>query len=167
MVEDEICAVTNYLDNLSIQYTLLRHEAVFSCEESREKIKVENCCACKNLFVKDTKSGFYYLIVLRSDKRADLRSLCSYVGAKRFVFASDEQLKEKLNVAYGMVSPFGLLNDKEGKTRLMIDEDLLNSERVKFHPNNNTATIVLNVIDFIRYIDSLNKHIIKVKTDFE
>jgi len=165
MSEQSISAVTAFLEEKGIEYRLLRHEAVFTCEESREKVPVENCCACKNLFVKDIKTGYFYLIVLRSDKHAELKQLCGYVGAKRFAFASDEELMKKLGVSYGMVSPFGLLNDMGGKTRLMIDEDVLNAENVKFHPNDNTASIVLSHEAFMAYIDAIGKNIIKVRTD--
>lgn len=165
MSEEAINAVCAYLDERKIEYTLFRHEPVFTCEESHEKVNIENCCACKNLFVKDIKSGLFYLIILRWDKHADLKQLCDFVGARRFAFASEEELNKKLNVSYGYVSPFGLLNDAQGKTRLMIDEDVLAAERVKFHPNDNTASVVMTHDAFMTYVDSIGKNIIKVRTD--
>lgn len=165
MSQAAIDAVCGYLEEKGVPYELFRHEPVFTCEESHEKVNIENCCACKNLFVKDVKSGLFYLIVLRWDKHADLKQLCGFVGARRFAFASEEELDKKLGVYYGFVSPFGLLNDASGKTRFMVDEDVLSAERVKFHPNDNTASIVMTHDAFMAYVDSLGKNIIKVRTD--
>ena len=47
--------VTAYLDNLKISYSLIRHEAVVTTEESRQVIHVDNCMSCKSLYVKDKK----------------------------------------------------------------------------------------------------------------
>lgn len=163
-LSERAAAVLAYLDSIGVSYEILRHKEVFSCEESREVIKVENCTACKNLFVKDTGSGYFYLIVLKSEKHADLKMLSQYVGAKRFVFATDEELMSILGVTHGSVSPFALLNDKGSKTRLMMDDDVLNSKRVRFHPNDNTATVVLAMDGFMTYAKSLKKYIMKIKT---
>lgn len=163
-LSEKACSVLSHLDALGIKYEVIRHKAVFSCEESRETVKTPGAVACKNLFVKDIRSGIFYLIVLKSEKHADLKSLAGYVGAGRFVFADDNELLSKFGVERGSVSPFALLNDKERKVRLMMDEEVLSSEKIRFHPNDNTATVVLSSEDFLKYADSVRAYIMRIRT---
>ncbi|MCM1043281.1 MAG: hypothetical protein NC350_03620, partial [Corallococcus sp.] len=140
---DMISKVTDYLDELKINYRLLRHQAVVTTEESKRVVHVDNCASCKSLFVKDKKSDNYYLVVLLFDKRADMRKLASYVNCAKFEFATEEALWNKLCVHRGSVSPFAYLNETDGDAPLLIDSDVFNSEYVKFHPCDNTATVVV------------------------
>ncbi len=155
--------VTKYLDSLSIQYTLLRHPAVVTTEQSHEIVVVDNCCSCKSLYVKDKKSPRTFLVVLPFDKRADMRGLASYVGTQKFEFVTEEQLFEDLGVHRGSVSPFAFLNEKCNTIPLLIDRTLWESSRIKFHPCDNTATVVLSTADFKRFLQAINKQVIVVE----
>lgn len=159
-----ITKVTSYLDSLNISYRLLRHEAVVTTEESRQVIHVDNCMSCKSLYVKDKKSDNYYLVVLPFDKRADMRGLASYVNCAKFEFATEEKLLEDLGVHRGSVSPFAYLNEDTEKysAPLLIDAEVWNAEQVKFHPCDNTATVVLSLDGFKKFLASINKQVIVV-----
>ncbi len=155
--------VTNYLDSIGITYKLLRHVAVVTTEESRQVVHIDNCMACKSLYVKDKKSDNYYLVVLPFDKRAQMRALAAYVGCAKFEFATEEKLAEDLQVHRGCVSPFAFLNEKPTySAKLLIDADVWNSENVKFHPCDNTATVVLKTEDFKKFLQSIGKETIVV-----
>ena len=159
-----ITKVTSYLDSLNIPYRLLRHEAVITTEQSRQVIHVDNCMSCKSLYVKDKKSDNFYLAVLPFDKRADMRHLASYVNCAKFEFATEQKLFEDLGVHRGSVSPFAYLNEDVTKysAPLLIHTNVWNAERVKFHPCDNTATVVLTLADFKRFLASINKQVIVV-----
>lgn len=158
-----IAKVTNYLDSLGINYKLLRHEAVVTTEESKNVIHVDNCMSCKSLYVKDKKSPSYYMVVLPFDKRADMRKLAGYVDCAKFEFATEEKLWEDLSVHRGSVSPFAYLNEKPlHSAPLLIDSEVWNAENVKFHPCDNTATVVLAVADFKKFLISISKKTIVV-----
>ena len=51
------------------------------------------------------------------------------------------------------MTPFGLINDTARHVYLFIDANLKKAERLSFHPNINTATIVISFKDFIRFLD--------------
>jgi Ala-tRNA(Pro) deacylase len=57
-----------------------------------------------------------------------------------------------LGVAPGSVSPFGLIHDAERHVRVFLDRDLATAERVSFHPNDNTLTLVLARPEFERFL---------------
>ncbi len=159
-----IAKVTNYLDSIGVQYRLLRHQAVVTTEESRQVIHVSNCMSCKSLYVKDKKSDNFYLVVLPFDKRAEMRRLASYVGCAKFEFATEEKLLNDLGVHRGSVSPFAYLNENAAvySAPLLIDKSVWEANRVKFHPCDNTATVVLTLDDFKKFLMSIGKKVIVV-----
>jgi len=71
----------------------------------------------------------------------------------KLTFASDQRLMKYLGLQPGSVSPFGLINDKENHVHLFIDVKLLGFERLAFHPNINTATLVISKTDFISFLE--------------
>ena len=58
-----------------------------------------------------------------------------------------------LGVRPGSVSPFGLINDSEHHVYLFMDKQLQNADKISFHPNDNTASLVLKFTDLIRFIE--------------
>ena len=155
--------VTDYLDSIGVSYELLRHEAVVTTEESRAVVHVDDCASCKSLYVKDKKSDNYYMVVLPFDKRANMRGLAAYVGCAKFEFATEEKLFEDLQVHRGSVSPYAYLNEKPTySAKLLIDREVWNASKIKFHPCDNTATVVVSGSDFKKFIDSIGKDVIVV-----
>ena len=155
--------VTSYLDKIGVSYQLLRHEAVVTTEESRKVVHVDGCMSCKSLYVKDKKSDNFYLVVLPFDKRANMRGLASYVGCAKFEFATEDKLWQDLQVHRGSVSPFAFLNENSNYSApLLIDADVWNAPKVKFHPCDNTATVVLDGSGLRKFLASINKRIVVV-----
>ena len=155
--------VTGYLDAIGVSYKLLRHEAVVTNEESARVIHVDGCMSCKSLYVKDKKSDNFYMVVLPADKRADMRGLAGYVGCAKFEFATEEKLWQHLQVHRGSVSPFAFLNEGPNYSApLLIDAEVYNASMVKFHPCDNTATVVLSVGDLKIFLESIKKQVIVV-----
>lgn len=155
--------VTSYLDSIGVSYELLHHQAVVTTEESRQVVRVEGCMACKSLYVKDKKSDNYYLVVLPFDKRANMRGLASYVGCAKFEFATEDKLLADLGVHRGCVSPFAFLNEQGSYSApLLIDVDAWNAEKIKFHPCDNTATVVLSGADLRKFVQSIGKEVVVV-----
>ena len=108
---------------------------------------------CKNLFLRNQKGTKHYLVILNYLKRADLQGGADQIGDGKLSFASPERLMTHLGVTPGSVSPFGLIHDRDHIVRVVLDRDLKDAERISFHPNINTATVVLAFADFVRFLD--------------
>ncbi len=158
MIED----VLLFLDKNKIEYKLYRHEKAVSVEDSKRIIHIPDCLGCKSLFVKDKKSDRYFLLVLPNDKRAEMRNLAHYVGSEKFEFATEEKLMEYLGVVRGSVSPYCLLNPNSDKVNLLVDKQLVSSPFVRFHPCDNTASVVTTNKDFFNCMEIIGKSIIFV-----
>jgi Ala-tRNA(Pro) deacylase len=153
MVEQEQ-AVYDALAELGIRFERYEHPPVFTVEEASRHWAGIAATHCKNLFLRNKKGTIHYLVVLEHAKQADLARLVGRLGDDRLSFASPERLLKHLGLTPGSVSPFGLINDAERQVQVVIDADLRNSDRIAFHPNVNTATIVLAWTGFERFLAS-------------
>ncbi len=133
-----------FLKGNNIEYELYEHPAVFTCEEAEKHCLDIPGVASKNLFLRDDKKERYFLFILSSEKRADLKKLAQHFQVKRLSFGNADELKAKLGLEPGSVSIFGLLNDLEAKVELFMDRAFYESGSVHFHPNRNTASVVLS-----------------------
>ena len=136
---EEIVAL---LQEKGVSFELAEHPPVYTIDEMLALKLPHPKDIAKNLFLRDDKKQNYYLIVLREDKKADLKKIRSVLSARPLRFASEEDLEAYLGVTTGAVTPFGLLNDTEHKVRACVDKDLKRG-LVGVHPNENTATVYL------------------------
>jgi Ala-tRNA(Pro) deacylase len=63
-----------------------------------------------------------------------------------------------LDITPGSLSVLGLMNDKENKVQLLIDEDLLQAEYIGCHPCVNTSSLKLKTKDLLETIIPATGH---------
>ncbi len=145
--------VLQFLDHHQIDYQLYHHPPVFTVEEGKkQKIHIPGAHT-KNLFLRNKEKTHFFLYSLPADKRADLKSLAKLLRVSRLSFASPDFLWQYLRLKPGSVSPFGLLHDKTCQVKFILDKALWEADLVGFHPNVNTATIVLKQTGFRHFLD--------------
>jgi Ala-tRNA(Pro) deacylase len=140
------------LAELGIAYERYEHPPVPTVEDAEKYWAGIDATHCKNLFLRNQKGNRHYLVVLLHAKKADLRAVADQIGDGKLSFASPERLLTHLGLAPGSVSPFGLINDQAHAVRVVLDRDLKSAERVSFHPNINTRTLVLARADFDKFL---------------
>ena len=145
--------IYDYLKENNIWHEITEHAAVFNMEELDAVELPYPDCDAKNLFVRDDKRRFYYLITVKGDKRVDLKEFRKTYGTKPLTFVKPDELADILGLIPGAVSPFGLLNDHEKKVVFYIDTAFKEGPGlIGIHPNDNTATVWLKAEDLIRII---------------
>ena len=153
----------HYLDQRGIKYEIVEHQAVYNMAEM-EKIALPHPEAdAKNLFVRDDKKQNYYLLTIKGDKRVNLQQFREENGTRRLSFASPQDLKEKMDLEPGSVTPLGLLNDSHHEISFYLDSYFSDQPRIAVHPNDNTATIWLNPQDLLAAIKNLGNPVKVVK----
>ncbi len=145
-------AVHAVLDRLAIPFARHEHPPVFTVEQALAHWAAIDATHCKNLFLRNKKGDRHYLVVARHDSPIDLASLGTTMGEGRLSFASAERLARCLGLTPGAVSPFGLINDRERAVQVWLDGGVRTALRVGFHPNVNTATLVLAGRDFLAFL---------------
>jgi Ala-tRNA(Pro) deacylase len=141
------------LDELEIHYEYHEHPPLATIEDAVMHWKDYNSGRCKNIFFRNHKGNRHYLVVLEHLAKLDIHDLEKRLKQGKLTFGSDQRLKKYLGLNPGAVSPFGLINDKEKHVHLFIDEKLKEEERLAFHPNDNTATLVISKTDFLKFLE--------------
>ncbi len=143
-----------YLDRLGIEHSTIEHPPIFTVEEGRAWHHKIPGLHSKNLFIKDRKGGIW-LVVMPGEKRADLNRLEKLLGAPRFSLGRPELLAEVLELTPGSVTPFGLINDRDRRVTVVLDQEMLESEWVNYHPLHNAASTTLRSADLVRFVQAL------------
>lgn len=146
--------VMERLRSLSIAFSRHSHPPVATVEAAREHWASIDALHFKNLFLRNQKGDRHYLVVVEHETPVDLKRLADQIGDGKLSFASPERLAARLGLTPGSVSPFGLINDGERRVLLFLDERIRKAANVSFHPNINTATLVLTATDFQRFLES-------------
>lgn len=152
------------LDRLGVAYERVDHEPAMTMEVCQAIDEVLQATICKNLFLCNRQETTFYLLMMPDDKPFRTKDLSAQIGSARLSFAKPEYMEQFLDITPGSVSVMGLMNDKEKRVQLLIDEDVLNSEYVGCHPCINTSSIRLltkNLVDDV--IPAMEHAYIKVK----
>ena len=140
------------LDELDINYEYHEHPPGPTVEEALKYWKDIDSAHCKNIFFRNHKGNRHYLVISDYRYQLDIRDLELRLKQGKLTFASPKRLKKHLGLEPGSVSLFGLINDKENHVHLFIDENLLKADKISFHPNINTASLVITQEDFQKFL---------------
>jgi Ala-tRNA(Pro) deacylase len=140
------------LEKLSISFEYYEHPPLATIEDAIIHWKDFNSGRCKNIFFRNHKGNRHYLVIMEHLRQLDIHDLEKRLRQGKLTFASDKRLKKYLGVEPGSVSPFGLINDREKHVHLFIDEKLDEFERLAFHPNINTASIIVSKSDLLKFL---------------
>jgi Ala-tRNA(Pro) deacylase len=142
------------LGELGIAFERHEHPPVPTVEEAQRHWRGLDAMHFKNLFLRNQKGNRHHLVIVEYRKTVDLRAVADQIGDGKLSFGSPERLMTQLGLTPGSVSPFGLLNNADRSVRVWLDRDLETAERVSFHPNTNTATLVIACRDFLRFLEA-------------
>ncbi len=142
------------LDELQILFEYYEHPPAPTIEIAIKYWKNINASHCKNLFFRNHKGDKHYLVIIEHNRNLDIHSLEKILKQGKISFASEQRMKKYLGVSPGSVSPFGLINDTNKEVHLFIDENLKTRKHLSFHPNINTASLVISNENFKKFIKS-------------
>jgi Ala-tRNA(Pro) deacylase len=131
------------LEKLGISFEYHEHPPLATIEDAKIHWKDYNSGRCKNIFFRNHKGNRHYLVILEHLRQLDIHDLEKRLRQGKLSFASDQRLMKYM----------GLINDREKHVHLFIDEKLAESDRLAFHPNVNTASIVISRSDFLKFLE--------------
>lgn len=152
-MENKINNVLETLRELGIEYELHRHPPLPTIDEAVKYWKTMAATHCKNIFFRNHKGNRHYLVIIEHKQNLAIHDLEKRLKQGKLSFASPKRLQKYLGVEPGSVTPFGLINDTENHVHLFLDENLKQAEQISFHPNQNTASLIVDLSDFIKYLD--------------
>lgn len=145
--------IYKFLNDHQIEYERHDHPPVFTVEDVNLLVPPLPAAKTKSLFLRDAKGLRHFLIIVRGEKRVDLKALPAVLDSSKLRFGSPERLKQYLGVDPGSVSIFAAVNDKDTTVEIIIDTALWESEAFQFHPLVNTSTLVVSRDNIKRFLD--------------
>ena len=140
---DKEIRVYDLLDRLGVEYRRIDHEPAMTMEICAVIDQVLDATICKNLLLCNRQKTDFYLLMMPGDKPFKTKDLSAQIGSSRLSFADAEFMEQFLDITPGSLSVMGLMNDKEHRVRLLMDEDVTKGEYIGFHPCINTSSLRL------------------------
>ena len=144
--------VYDLLDRLEVPYERVDHEAAMTMEACRDADEAMGTKMCKNLLLCNRQQTSFYLLMLPGEKVFKTSVLSKKIGSSRLSFAGGEHMERLLDITPGSLSVLGLMNDREGAVRLLIDRELLGEDFIGVHPCVNTSSLKLRLSDLLEKI---------------
>ena len=141
------------LAELGIETETVEHPAAFTVEQAKAHRGEIAGAHAKNLFLKD-KKGVLWLVVCLEDRQINMKDLKSRIGSAHLSFGKPDVLMDVLGVEPGSVSPFTLLSDSSQQVRVVLDQEMMSSPVMNFHPLENTATTQISPDGLLTFIKS-------------
>lgn len=150
--------VYDFLDDLGLEYDCVDTEPATTMEVCAEVDKLlAPAVICKNLFLANRQQTTFYLLMIKNDKKFKTKEISGQLGVSRLSFGEEQYMEEFLDIKPGSVSVLGLMNDKENRVRLIVDEDVLKEEWFGCHPCVNTTSMRMKVADvFGPYLEAVH-----------
>lgn len=144
------------LDELGLAHETVEHEALYTVEQSRALRGDLAGAHIKNLFLRDKKRRMWLVTVLES-REMDLKALRYRIGAQgNLSFGNAELLMQHLGVIPGAVTPFSVINDRDGNVTMVLDKALLEIDPVNAHPLRNDRTTAIAPQDLASFLEAEN-----------
>jgi len=136
--------LTRKLDQAGIDYTVLRHEPVYTSEEAARVRGVSLSSGAKALLVK--LGSKFTLLILPGDRRLDSNKARRAVRAKKSRFATRRELMDKTGLEPGAVPPFGSLFGLP----TLCDPALGENETINFNAGDHAISVQMRFEDYLR-----------------
>lgn len=144
--------VYEVLKQLHIPFEYYEHPPVPTVKEAAIYWKNLDAVHCKNLFFRNHKGDKHFLVIFEYSHNIAIHDLEQRIKQGKLTFGSEQRLMKYLGLTPGSVSPFGLIHDTNKHIHLFLDEHFKKAEKISFHPNLNTASLVISYPDFIKYL---------------
>ncbi len=152
------------LDSLGVEYDRVDHAPAMTMEDCKEVDEILESMVCKNLFLCNRQETAFYLLMIPDTKVFHTKDLSAQIGSARLSFAKPEYMEKFLDITPGSVSVLGLMNDTEHQVKLLIDEEVLDSEYFGCHPCINTSSLRMRTADLIeKVLPAMGHDFVKVK----
>ncbi len=139
--------VYDFLDGIGVQYWRVDHAPAMTMEICSGIEKTLGAPICKNLLLCNRQNTQFYLLLMPGDKNFRTSVLSKEIGSSRLSFADGSYMEAFLDITPGSLSVLGLMNDRDGRVQLLVDEDVLQAAYLGCHPCINTSSLRITMED--------------------
>ena len=137
------------LDALGVPYARYDHPAAHTMEDCLAlPFAAPDVTICKNILLCNRQQTAFYLYITPGSKPFRTGTVSKLLGSSRLSFAPEEALHSMMQVESGSLAPFGLWFSGNAPVSFAVDSDVRRTQRIAFHPCDNTTTVVFYQADF-------------------
>lgn len=138
-----------FLNQNNIPHEYYEHDAAMTIEDCLQlPFATEDVMFCKNIFLCNRQKTNFYLFVMKPDTPFRTAVVSKALGVSRLSFAPEDSLPELLHLTSGSVSPLALMYDGNHRIVFGYEKAIRETEKIAFHPCDNSATVVFRQEDF-------------------
>ena len=152
------------LNQAHIPYEVYEHSPVYTIEDLDALHLPQAEQIVKNLFLRDDKKKYFYLVSVPGHRSVNLKALAERISSRKLSFASQADLWERLRLEKGHVTPLGILNDEQKEVTVVFD-CVLQARQIGIHPMENTATIFLAFADVLKLVEEHGNPVVMCDLD--
>ena len=138
-------AAFGILEALGIDYDRVSSDPADTMEKCAAVSEVLGVPICKNLFLCNRQKTDFYLLLMDGEKPFHTKDLSKQIGTSRLSFAPPELMEELLNVTPGSATILALMNDKDHRVKLVLDQSVAGDDTLSCHPCISTSSIILSM----------------------
>ena len=155
-------SILKALKDASIPVFAYEHKLSVTAEELVENVPLPaNQSHTKNLLFKDKKHGMFLVTALPTSNTNNTKFLGKALkleGKVNLRLADAATLDEVLGAKPGCVGPMCIMNDKDLKVTLVLDEALMGLEYVHSHPLTNDVSCAMKPSDLLSFCKTVGNH---------
>lgn len=144
MKESVYSRLERMLNERGVEFSVLRHQPVFTSEEAAAVRGVALSTGAKALVCK-MDTGFV-MFVIPADRKLDSKQVRQALGIHGLRFATNEELRELTGLPPGAVPPFGKLF----VLPTYCDTRLAENERSNFNAGDHSISVSLRYADYLQ-----------------
>jgi len=141
------------LQKLNIPFEYLEHPPAPTIEIAKQYWNGHDAHTVKICFFRNHKGNRHYLVIFDCDKNLAIHDIEKMLKQGKLTFASEQRMQRYLGLNPGSVSAFGLIHDADKHVYVFIDTNLQEAKKISFHPNDNTASLIISFPDFLRFME--------------
>lgn len=136
-----------------VAHTVYHHPPAHTMEDCLAlPFAAEDVTICKNILLCNRQKTWFCLYIMPAEKSFRTADVSKALGVSRLSFAPAECLVDMFGVQQGSLAPFALWYDRDHSVVFAVDSEVRATDRIAFHPCDNTATVVFAQADFWDHI---------------
>lgn len=133
---DSYQRVEDELNALNIDFQLVEHEPALTTEQADQFIEGIPGIRTKTMFLTDKKKRRFYLVIMDDAQRLDIDRFQEITGKPKIKLGSENSLQAKISLPFGVVSPFGLLNNTDRDIQIYFDQAIMDKATILHYKAN-------------------------------
>ena len=150
-------SIIGFLQKHKIDYKVCTHKPIYTVEDG---IGIANEAGVKPMkcLLLGNRQHKYYMLLIQGNESVNLRMVADMIGSSRLSFAGTDVLEASLHTVPGAVSPMGLIFDISQQVELVIDESVLQCDKLMMALCVNDQSVIMETRNFINDFLPASRH---------